>query len=101
MVRILYVLHYTLENWAPLLRARLQIDMRWISMSQIAFTKKRAGLPRLALDAPPDRDRGLGSPIPQDAGSSTVSITWMTPFDWLTLEIVTIDEPPLASTIMT
>src|SRR3984957_8372529 len=35
----------------------------------------------------------------QDAGISTVSITWITPFDWLTLEIVTIEVPPLASTI--
>ena len=34
-----------------------------------------------------------------DAGISTVSTTWMTPFDWLTLEIVTIEVPPLASTI--
>src|SRR6202035_769132 len=37
----------------------------------------------------------------QDAGISTVSTTWITPFDWLTLEIVTIEVPPLASTIQT
>src|SRR6185503_7457103 len=37
----------------------------------------------------------------QDAGSSTVSTTWITPFDWLTFEIVTVEEPPLASMIMT
>src|SRR5882757_1748398 len=36
-----------------------------------------------------------------DAGISTVSTTWITPFDWLTFEIVTIEVPPLASTIQT
>jgi hypothetical protein len=33
----------------------------------------------------------LGARTPQDAGISTVSTTWITPFDWLTLEIVTSD----------
>src|SRR5262245_13799744 len=42
-----------------------------------------------------------GHGVDQDAGSSTVSTTWMTPFDWLTFEIVTIDWPPLASMIQT
>src|SRR6476659_5340756 len=37
----------------------------------------------------------------QDDGISTVSTTWITPFDWLTFEIVTIEVPPLASTIQT
>jgi hypothetical protein len=32
--------------------------------------------------------------VDQDAGSSTVSTTWMTPFDWLTFEMVTIDWTP-------
>src|SRR6266568_4928424 len=36
-----------------------------------------------------------------DAGISTVSTTWITPFDWLTFEIVTIEVPPLASMIQT
>src|SRR5476651_1461443 len=36
-----------------------------------------------------------------DAGIRTVSITWITPFDWLTFAIVTVEEPPLASTIIT
>jgi hypothetical protein len=30
-------------------------------------------------------------------GSSTVSITWMTPFDWNTFWIVTLEALPLAS----
>ena len=33
----------------------------------------------------------LAARTPQDAGISTVSTTWITPFDWLTLEIVTSD----------
>src|SRR5579871_351343 len=95
----------------------------------MAFTKKRAGLPRLAPrpsgwgtermgflsntspDSPrhpevPSRSGGLegrrveiGAQRYQLAGISTVSTTWITPLDWLTLEIVTIEVPPLASTI--
>src|SRR6516225_1988338 len=34
-----------------------------------------------------------------EAGISTVSTTWITPFDWWTLEIDTIDWSPLASMI--
>src|SRR4051812_4030334 len=37
----------------------------------------------------------------QEAGISTVSTTWITPLDWLTFEIVTVEVPPLASTIQT
>src|SRR5450631_282471 len=36
-----------------------------------------------------------------DAGIRTVSTTWITPLDWLTFGIVTIEVPPLASTIQT
>src|SRR6516164_9807686 len=32
-------------------------------------------------------------------GNNTVSITWMTPFDCMTLRMVTLAEPPLASQI--
>src|ERR1700688_4583921 len=32
-----------------------------------------------------------------DAGIRTVSITWITPFDWLTFEIVSMEVPPLAA----
>jgi hypothetical protein len=68
-------------------------------MAGIEFTKKRAGLPRLAIP------RALLGPVrrarDQDAGNSTVSTTWITPFDWLTFEIVTVEVPPLASTIQT
>src|SRR5436309_10976764 len=39
--------------------------------------------------------------VPYDAGISTVSTTWITPLDWLTFAIVTVEEPPLASTIIT
>src|SRR5215218_6867951 len=69
-------------------------------MAGIAFTKKRAGLPRLAN---PHALVGTsqGRAGAQDAGISTVSTTWITPLDWLTFEIVTIDRPPLASTIQT
>src|SRR6476620_4130215 len=69
-------------------------------MAGFAFTKKRAGLPRLAN---PHALVGTsqGRAGPQDAGISTVSTTWITPFDWLTFEIVTIERPPLASTIQT
>src|SRR5215475_413739 len=35
----------------------------------------------------------------QEAGINTVSTTWITPFDWCTLEIETVEEPPLASMI--
>src|SRR4029078_13683594 len=36
----------------------------------------------------------------QDAGSSTVSTTWLTPFEWFAFEIVAVEGPPLASMIM-
>src|SRR4051812_15782542 len=69
-------------------------------MADVAFTKKRAGLPRLANPhAPVGTSQARAGA--QDAGISTVSTTWITPFDWLTFEIVTIDLPPLASTIQT
>src|SRR5215467_3738394 len=54
----------------------------------IAFTKRRAGEnPRLAVARPTGdweiRERASA----QEAGSSTVSTTWITPFDWCTLVI--------------
>src|SRR3954467_2401355 len=51
---------------------------------------------RLSLTPP---GRGRAGADCYDAGIRTVSTTWMTPFDWLTFEIVTIEVPPLASTI--
>src|ERR1700761_2752776 len=51
--------------------------------------------------------RGLRIPMGTDQargcydGISTVSTTWITPFDWLTFGIVTVEEPPLASMIIT
>src|SRR5262245_57239578 len=64
------------------------------------LNEKRAGLPRLASRTHPVLGL-VRTRVDQDAGSSTVSTTWMTPFDWLTFEIVTIDWPPLASMIQT
>src|SRR5262249_9065616 len=52
--------------------------------------------PRLANRVSPWERSGHAD---QDAGISTVSTTWMTPFDWCTLEIDTIDLSPLASMI--
>src|SRR6185503_11549867 len=52
-------------------------------MARIGFTKKRAGLPRLANPrAPVGTSQGRAGA--QDAGISTVSTTWITPLDWLT-----------------
>src|SRR4030095_10408073 len=43
-------------------------------------------------DPPAERDQPLGS--------STVSTTWITPFDWNTFWIVTLEALPLASQIV-
>ena len=46
----------------------------------IGFTKKRAGLPRLAIRTHPV-GTSQGRAGAQDAGISTVSTTWITPLD--------------------
>ncbi len=46
------------------------------------------------------RNTSIGM-LAQEAGISTVSTTWITPFDWLTLAMVTVDVPPLASVSVT
>ncbi len=46
----------------------------------MAVTKKRAGLPRLAVLRVPCWDNA-GTRGSYDAGISTVSTTWITPFD--------------------
>src|SRR5713101_4345694 len=66
----------------------------------MVVTKKRAG----GCPGSPFRillGTGSGHAYSYDAGIRTVSTTWITPFDWLTFGIVTAEEPPLASTIIT
>src|SRR6267142_1284861 len=64
------------------------------------------GHKKASRDTPARRSRillgtGSGHASSYDAGIRTVSTTWITPFDWLTFGIVTVEEPPLASTIVT
>jgi hypothetical protein len=47
--------------------------------AEISFTKKRAGLPRLAVASPLGLFKGDAGAY--EAGISTVSTTWITPFD--------------------
>src|SRR3954453_14366229 len=69
---------------------------------------KKIGPPRLVAAGPGDRSRRTGdtaAPIHprqrnQLLGSSTLSTTWITPFDWNTFWIVTLEAPPLASQIV-
>src|SRR5690242_14915073 len=61
--------------------------------------KASRGVPRLETCASRLGTLKGHAPSDQEAGISTVSTTWMTPFDWCTLEIETIEESPLASTI--
>src|SRR5450755_4370920 len=90
-----YTRYFRLRYCHPAIKSMLGGHRR-----QNRLHEKASRVAPLALDASrPGPDPG--GRIPQDAGSSTVSITWMTPFDWLTLEMVTIEESPLASMIMT
>src|SRR5258706_15081158 len=75
--------------------ARYKAHARRVSRSQ----KSEPGLPRLAVRIL--LATGSGHASSYDAGIRTVSTTWITPFDWLTFGIVTVEEPPLASTIVT
>src|SRR5438105_1843765 len=69
---------------------------------------KKCGPPRLVAAGPGDRSRRTGdtaAPIrPRERnqllGSSTLSTTWITPFDWNTFWMVTFEAPPLASQIV-
>src|SRR5580704_6671365 len=70
---------------------------RFMPAGPLAVTKKRAGFPRLAAAHPL---WGQGYAWCYD-GIRTVSTTWITPLDWLTFGIVTVEEPPLASMIIT
>src|SRR6185437_10516618 len=85
-------IHYTPGTGASL--QECTPSDRWTAVS--AVTKKRAGLPQLAL-----RIRCGRSSVWRYDGIRTVSTTWITPFDWLTFGIVTVDESPLASMIIT
>src|SRR5260370_6734284 len=62
------------------------------------------GHKKASRDTPARRSRillgtGSGHAWSHDAGIRTVSIPWITPVDWLTFVIVTVEEPPFASTI--
>src|ERR1700750_3043890 len=97
---------------APSLMPVRQLYVRNIPFVTIAFGDRTDALPGSASqksepgfpgspaypggDGRGDQDTRL---VRQDAGKSTVSTTWMTPFDWCTLEIETIERSPLESMI--
>src|SRR5262249_30454725 len=66
---------YTAEAAVSLLEEPRGVD----ASRRLAFTKKRAGFPRLASSY--SRSRSWPEDVSHEAGISTVSTTWITPFD--------------------
>src|SRR3954470_2742898 len=86
----------------PIIRQALRVRYLNTGYSIDAWTASRSQ--KSEPDCPGSRPPVLWGQIRRGGsyeGISTVSTTWMTPFDWLTLGIVTVEEFPLESMIIT